>query len=110
MRTPKSLLIFLALCALRSAHGACPYASGSSGGSVDTHFVGARKLLSADAALADDEATSGIDYAAVKADIAALLTDSKEFWPADFGRRSMTRGRSSVHPWRHKQQRDRDGA
>ncbi|GAA3537208.1 catalase/peroxidase HPI [Nocardioides daeguensis] len=27
----------------------------------------------------------GLDLAAVKADIAATLTDSKDFWPADFG-------------------------
>jgi catalase-peroxidase len=31
------------------------------------------------------EAFSGLDLAAVKRDIAAVLTDSKDWWPADFG-------------------------
>ncbi len=31
------------------------------------------------------EAFKQIDYAALKADIAALLTDSKDWWPADYG-------------------------
>jgi len=31
------------------------------------------------------EAFSSLDLAAVKADIAAVLTDSKDWWPADFG-------------------------
>lgn len=31
------------------------------------------------------EAAKGVNYEAVKKDIKALLTDSKEFWPADFG-------------------------
>jgi catalase-peroxidase len=31
------------------------------------------------------EAFSGLDLAAVKRDIAEVLTDSKEWWPADFG-------------------------
>ena len=31
------------------------------------------------------EAFSTLDLAAVKADIAAVLTDSKDWWPADFG-------------------------
>lgn len=26
-----------------------------------------------------------LDYAAVKADLAALMTDSQEWWPADYG-------------------------
>ena len=30
-------------------------------------------------------AFAGIDYEALKADIAAVLTDSKEWWPADYG-------------------------
>ncbi|WP_372446590.1 catalase/peroxidase HPI [Nocardioides palaemonis] len=31
------------------------------------------------------EAFSGLDLPALKADIAAVLTDSQDFWPADFG-------------------------
>ena len=31
------------------------------------------------------EAFSSLDLAAVKRDIAAVLTDSKDWWPADFG-------------------------
>ena len=31
------------------------------------------------------EAFASLDLAAVKADLAALMTDSKDWWPADFG-------------------------
>jgi catalase-peroxidase len=31
------------------------------------------------------EAFQGLDYAAVKADLNALMTDSQEWWPADYG-------------------------
>jgi catalase-peroxidase len=31
------------------------------------------------------EAFKGIDYAALKADLTALMTDSKSWWPADYG-------------------------
>ncbi|MEI9942526.1 MAG: catalase/peroxidase HPI [Pseudomonadota bacterium] len=31
------------------------------------------------------EAFKSLDYAALKQDLAALMTDSQEFWPADFG-------------------------
>jgi catalase-peroxidase len=31
------------------------------------------------------EAFASLDYAALKQDLAALMTDSQEFWPADFG-------------------------
>lgn len=31
------------------------------------------------------EAFKSIDYEALKKDIAAVMTDSKEWWPADFG-------------------------
>ncbi|MFO0619599.1 MAG: catalase/peroxidase HPI [Polyangiaceae bacterium] len=31
------------------------------------------------------KAFESLDYAALKADLAALMTDSQEFWPADFG-------------------------
>ena len=31
------------------------------------------------------KAFKGLDYAALKADLAALMTDSQDWWPADFG-------------------------
>ncbi|RZM34751.1 MAG: catalase-peroxidase, partial [Sphingomonas sp.] len=31
------------------------------------------------------EAFKGLDYAAVKADLVALMTDSQPWWPADYG-------------------------
>lgn len=31
------------------------------------------------------EAFKSLDYAAVKKDLAALMTESQEYWPADFG-------------------------
>src|SRR5918999_1435019 len=31
------------------------------------------------------KAFEGIDYAALKADLTALMTDSQEWWPADYG-------------------------
>jgi catalase (peroxidase I) len=31
------------------------------------------------------EAFKSLDYAALKKDLAALMTDSQDWWPADFG-------------------------
>lgn len=74
---------------LPSAQAGCPYLAGNSaralgsGGSVGLkpkHH--ARSLVSTDDFY---EALDKIDFDAVKSDIATLLTDSQDWWPADFG-------------------------
>jgi hypothetical protein len=35
------------------------------------------------------KAVSNLDWKAVKADLAKLMTDSQSWWPADFGRESV---------------------
>ena len=42
------------------------------------------------------EGFNSLDLAAVKADIAAVLTDSKDWWPADFGNYGPLIDRKSV--------------
>jgi hypothetical protein len=81
-----SRLLLALLLGHTSSHAACPYISGRPGlgpdsGQGDFPFIEAgRKLLAY-----DDAATKAVDFAAVKADIIALLTDSQSFWPSDFG-------------------------
>ena len=81
---PRSVLVTSLLLATASAHPGrsgsepCPYASASS------PFQPARH----ERALAERTGDGGVPeggFTAVMDDLEALLTDSKDFWPADFG-------------------------
>ena len=74
----------------------CPFGAGAGGGTTNRDWWPQRlrlDLLHQHGAKSDPmavdfdyaEAFRSLDLAAVKQDLAALMTDSKEWWPADFG-------------------------
>eukprot|EP00798_Chlamydomonas_sp_ICE-L_P023977 gene23977-9552_t len=81
---PRSLLLMAALLAALMHHSQgkspkCPfmaatpqgYHGAAGGGSIPGGF--------------DAGAFAAVDWSALRSDIESLLTDSQEFWPADFG-------------------------
>ncbi len=74
----------------------CPFGAGAGGGTTNRDWWPQQlrlDLLHQHSAKSDPmggefnyaEAFKSLDLAAVKQDLAALMTDSKEWWPADFG-------------------------
>ncbi|CAN0339197.1 unnamed protein product [Pylaiella littoralis] len=98
----REVLAILALAATTASAG-CPFLNGQNGDDkqMDRHFGqdrlladarGSRSLTSEDTNDDGDSSPYGgaydlsaETYDAVRSDIEALLTDSQEFWPADFG-------------------------
>jgi len=82
---------------LSSAHAGCPFLGSHAGSGsrelkaekVPQGTVSISKLLGASFTEQrvpfDKAAFDSVDFDAVRKDIRALLTDSKAFWPADFG-------------------------
>ncbi|KAG1655001.1 hypothetical protein FOA52_008410 [Chlamydomonas sp. UWO 241] len=75
------LPLLLLACATAMRAG-CPvgYGGGSAGGVPRDVDVGMRRAL-----LAEKDGSPVADFKAVSVDILALMTDSQDFWPADFG-------------------------
>ncbi|WP_439813766.1 catalase/peroxidase HPI [Zavarzinia sp. CC-PAN008] len=78
------------------AAGKCPFNHTASGGTTNRDWWPNQlnlKILRQNSALSDPmdpdfdyaEAFRSLDLAAVKADLKALMTDSQDWWPADFG-------------------------
>ncbi|MDR5752842.1 MULTISPECIES: catalase/peroxidase HPI [unclassified Caballeronia] len=79
-----------------SSEAKCPFQHAAGGGTtnrdwwpkelrVDLLSQHSRKSNPMDDSFNYAEAFKGLDLAAVKKDLAALMTDSQEWWPADFG-------------------------
>jgi catalase-peroxidase len=77
------LAAVLVITTLAITHAACPYSQGKVAEPTEM-----RRLLTDHQPLAHTRSLTTMpemDYDAVKADILVALTDSKAFWPADFG-------------------------
>lgn len=79
-----------------SSQGKCPFNHAAGGGTTNRDWWPDQlnlKILHQHSALSDPldegfnyaEAFNSLDLAAVKQDLRALMTDSQEWWPADFG-------------------------
>ncbi|CAN0364389.1 unnamed protein product, partial [Pylaiella littoralis] len=78
------VLAILALAATTASAG-CPFLNGQKGVSEVNHLLRNSIHSSYSSPNGDAYDLSAETYYAVRSDIEALLTDSQEFWPADFG-------------------------
>jgi hypothetical protein len=63
---------------------ACTHASAAAGG-VAPRVDGPHRTLLPSPSTCDATKVANLDIDAVTADLTALMTDSKDFWPADWG-------------------------
>jgi hypothetical protein len=86
------LALLLALAAV-PATSECPFAAARR---LRGEAVVAPTRMAAEDAKAYVTAAKALDWAAVKKDVTALMTDSKDFWPADNGHYGAWEGGMSV--------------